>query len=193
MSHTHAQGLPAALALQKLKDGNNAFVEGQKSTADLSLEARKKTVDEGQFPYAIVITCSDSRVVPNAVFDCGIGDLFVIRVAGNVIDDHQLGSIEYAAGHLGSNLIVVLGHDHCGAVDAAMNHDPEGYIKFITDDIIEAIGDEKDEYRACVLNALHAKAIIEESLQIQHEEDLGLKVIAAMYHLEDGRVDFLEE
>ena len=136
---------------------------------------------------------SDSRVIPESIFSAGIGDLFVIRLAGNVIDDHQLGSIEYAAGHLGCRLIVVLGHNHCGAVDAAMNSDPDGYIKFITDEIKRAIGDEKDEYKACCLNVKQSIAMIEHSLEIHKvEEEIGLKVIGAVYHLENGRVDFLE-
>ncbi|MDO4503213.1 MAG: carbonic anhydrase [Coriobacteriia bacterium] len=188
----YVSGIPADQALQMLKDGNAAFLGLESSTADVSAAARRRTLEEGQDPYAIIVTCSDSRVIPEAVFNAGIGDLFVIRVAGNVIDDHQLGSIEYAASHLGSNLVLVLGHDHCGAVDAAMNHDPEGYIKFITDDIAQAIGDEQDEYQACKKNALHSVAVIESSLEIQHDEELGLKVMAALYHLEDGRVDFFE-
>ncbi len=102
----------------------------------------------GQKPYAIVIGCSDSRVIPERIFHAAMGDLFTIRVAGNVIDDHQLGSIEYAAGHLGTKLILVLGHTQCGAVTAAIDHDPGGYIKFITDEIKRAIGDEKDDYKA---------------------------------------------
>lgn len=188
----YVSGMPASQALQLLKDGNAAFLNAATSAGNISPEIRRKTTAEGQNPYAIVITCSDSRVMPEAIFSAGIGDLFVIRVAGNVIDDHQLGSIEYAASHLGSNLVVVLGHDHCGAVDAAMNHDPEGYIKFVTDDIAHAIGDEKDEYTACKINALHSVAVIESSLEIQHDEELGLRVIAAMYHLKDGRVDFFD-
>lgn len=106
--------------------------------------------------------CFDSRVIPEHIFSAGIGELFVIRLAGNVIDDHQLGSIEYAAGHLGCKLVVVLGHTHCGAVDAAIHHQPEGYIKYITDEIKKAIGDET-----------------------------GLRVVGAMYHIEDGSVEFL--
>ena len=188
----YVSGMPADQALQRLRDGNAAFVEAGTITADVSASARKRTLEQGQDPYAIVITCSDSRVIPEAIFNAGIGDLFVIRVAGNVIDDHQLGSIEYAAGHLGSNLVLVLGHDHCGAVDAAMNHDPEGYIKFITDDISQAIGNEQDEYTACKLNALHSAAVIESSLEIQHDEELGLRVRAGLYHLESGRVEFFE-
>ena len=130
-------------------------------------------------------------MIPEAIFSAGIGELFVIRVAGNVIDDHQLGSIEYAAGHLGSRLIVVLGHDHCGAVDAAINHDPEGYIKFITDEIRAAIGSERDDYRACCLNVRHSVRRIEESLDIRREEEHGLRVVGALYHLKSGEVEFL--
>ena len=106
------------------------------------------------------------------------------------MDDHQLGSIEYAAEHLGIRLIVVLGHDHCGAVDAAINHDPEGYIKFITDEIKIAIGDEKDDYKACCLNVKRSVDVIESSFEIHREEEHGLKVIGALYRLDDGKVEF---
>ena len=114
-------------------------------------------------PYAIVISCSDSRVIPERIFHAAIGDLFTVRVAGNVIDDHQLGSIEYAAGHLGTNLIVVMGHTGCGAVAAAVHHDPGGYIKFITDEIKRAIEEEQDDYKACVLNVKQSICVIESS------------------------------
>ena len=178
-------------AIEKLKQGNEKYLDSDCCSGDISCRIRRATCDNGQNPYAIVITCSDSRVIPESIFNAGIGDLFVIRVAGNVIDDHQLGSVEYAASHLGVKLIVVLGHDHCGAVDAAINHDPEGYIKFITDEIREAIGDETDEYKACVLNVKHSISIIENSFSIHNEEEHGLKVIGAVYHLEDGRVEFI--
>ena len=178
-------------ALKRLKDGNARYLSAEKSDGDISLALREKTCAEGQSPYAVIITCSDSRVIPESIFSAGIGELFVIRVAGNVIDNHQLGSIEYAAEHLGSRLIVVMGHDHCGAVDAAINHDPENYIKFITDEIKKAIGDETDDYKACCLNVRHSIKTIEESLEIQHEEEHGLRVCGAIYHLEDGRVEFL--
>ena len=145
----------------------------------------------GQEPYAIIISCSDSRVIPERIFHAAIGDLFTIRVAGNVIDDHQLGSIEYAAGHLGTNLIVVLGHTQCGAVTAAIHHNPDGFIKFITDEIKRAIGEEKDDYKAAVLNVEQSIRIIESSLEIQKDEENGLKVVGAIYRIEDGKVDFL--
>ncbi|MDE7244150.1 MAG: carbonic anhydrase [Oscillospiraceae bacterium] len=181
-------------ALTRLREGNQKYVTSMQCIGDTSSAQREKTLTEGQNPYAVIVTCSDSRVIPEAIFSAGIGDLFVIRIAGNVMDGHQLGSIEYAAEHLGCSLVVVLGHTHCGAVDAAMNHEPEGYIKFITDEILKAIGNETDEYRACCLNVMHSKATIEASLQIQKDEkEYGLKVIGAMYHLEDGTVEFLDE
>ena len=179
-------------AKERLVTGNQKYVELSELKSDISPENLLKFSQNGQQPYAIIITCSDSRVVPELIFSAGIGDLFVIRVAGNVIDSHQLGSIEYAAEHLGTGLIVVLGHDHCGAVDAAINHEPDGYIKYITDEIVKAIVDEKDEVRACCLNVKHSCEIIEHSLQIQKDErEYGLKILGAIYHLESGEVEFL--
>ena len=179
-------------AKRKLIDGNEKYVTAKNVSIDVSEKILINSSRNGQNPYAIIITCSDSRVIPEAIFSAGIGELFVIRVAGNVIDSHQLGSIEYAAEHLGTGLIVVLGHDHCGAVDAAMNHEPDGYIRYITDEIIRAIGDEKNELKACCLNVKHSCEIIERSLQIQKDEkEYGLQVIGAIYHLESGKVEFL--
>ena len=179
-------------AKKRLEEGNFNYVHTNKYSCVTSPERLRSFSEHGQQPYAIIITCSDSRVVPELIFSAEIGDLFVIRVAGNVIDSHQLGSIEYAAEHLGTGLIVVLGHDKCGAVDAAMNHEPDGYIKYITDEIVKAIGDEKDEFRACCLNVKHSCEIIEHSLQIQKDErEYGLQVLGAIYHLENGNVEFL--
>ena len=98
---------------EKLSIGNKQYLK----TSDAAL--RLDTAENGQHPYAIVVCCSDSRVIPEQIFSADIGDLFVIRVAGNVLDQHQLGSIEYAAGHLHCQHIIVLGHTGCGAVTAA--------------------------------------------------------------------------
>ena len=193
MSHEHIPNLSAEEALQKLKNGNRLYLNSKTGSGDVSPEQRQNTCENGQHPYAIIITCSDSRVIPESVFNAGIGELFVIRVAGNVMDDHQLGSVEYAASHLGVKLIVVMGHNHCGAVDAAIHHDPDGYIKFITDEIRLAVGDETDEETACRLNVRHSIAVIENSLAIHEEEAHGLKVIGALYRLEDGTVDFSQD
>ena len=178
-------------ALKMLVEGNQKYIASRTASVDASEEILKASA-KGQTPYAIVITCSDSRVIPEAIFSAGIGGIFVIRVAGNVIDSHQLGSIEYASGHLGTRLIVVLGHDHCGAVGAALSSDPDGYVKSITDEIKKAIGSEKDELKACCLNVKNSCSVIENALKIKPGEDNnGLKVVGAVYHLDTGVAEFL--
>ena len=174
-------------ALEKLKKGNKAYITAEKNSGDISPAIRKTTCSQGQHPYAVIVTCSDSRVIPESIFSAGIGELFVIRAAGNVIDNVQLGSVEYAAEHLGCPLVVVLGHSGCGAVDAAVNHSPTGFVKFITDEIRAAVGDEKDDVKACCLNVRRSVARIKESLPIEN-----LSVIGALYRLESGKVEFFD-
>lgn len=183
--------ITAEEALQKLKEGNAQYMTAEKSEGNISLALRQKTCVEGQFPYAIVVTCSDSRVIPESIFNAGIGEIFVIRVAGNVMDNHQIGSVEYAAEHLGSRLVVVMGHSHCGAVGAAIGGGAEHFTKYITDEIKKAIGDEKDDYKACCLNVENSVKVIKDSLGIKDGEENGLKVCGAVYHIEDGKVEFL--
>ena len=138
--------------IERLRAGNARYLNAAAPCGDISPALREQTARKGQTPYAIVICCSDSRVLPESIFSAGIGELFVIRVAGNVLDRHQLGSIEYAAAHLGCKLILVLGHTGCGAVGAALAGGGEGYIQYITDEILLAVGEERDPDRACVLN-----------------------------------------
>lgn len=185
--------LTADEALERLRQGNARYLNASHAQGDVSPELRQSTFREGQHPYAIVLACSDSRVIPEAIFSAGIGELFVIRVAGNVVDKHQLGSIEYAEDHLGCNLVVVLGHTGCGAVDAAMHHEPYGTVKFITDEIADAIGDETDEAAACLANVAHSVRRIEESRKVRTDEaEYGLRVIGALYQTDTGEVQFLE-
>lgn len=186
MSH-NAKGLPAEEALLKLQQGNEKYLNASSNPGDISPEIRRDTCDNGQHPYAIVVTCSDSRVIPESIFSAGIGELFTIRVAGNVIHDFELGSIEYAAGHLGSNLVVVLGHTNCGAVGAAIGGGAEGFIKSITDEIKSAIGNERDGYKASCLNVNNSIKRIKDSLDIP-----GLKVVGAIYDIKDGSVEFMK-
>lgn len=186
------ENLSAAEAMEKLQEGNRRYLTAMTNPGDISPEIRKDTCEHGQSPYAIIVSCSDSRVIPESIFCAGIGELFVIRVAGNVIDDHQLGSIEYAADHLGSRLVVVLGHEHCGAVGAAIHDEPDGYIKSITDEIRKAIGGEKDELRASCLNVKRSVSVIKEGLGIDGSAD-GVKVCGAVYHIDNGSVEFLDE
>lgn len=106
-------------SLQRLLDGNKRFVSGFGEHPDQTQEQRMK-VAKKQTPFAVVLTCADSRVAPEIVFDQGLGDLFVVRVAGNTLDSAVVGSIEYAVEHLGSHLVVIMGHERCGAVGAAL-------------------------------------------------------------------------
>lgn len=170
--------------IDKLNSGNRQYL----LTSDKSL--MEDTAKNGQHPYAIVICCSDSRVIPEQIFSASIGDLFVIRVAGNVLDNHQLGSIEYAAAHLGCSLIVMLGHTHCGAVDAALSGHTDGFISYITDDIREAVGDEKDPLQAARLNVLHGVKRIRDEFA-EHPEIQGITVRGALYDIETGTVEWL--
>lgn len=183
------ENISAEKALEKLKQGNERYLAAQTNPGDISPRLRKETCENGQSPYAVVVTCSDSRVIPEGIFTAGIGELFVIRVAGNVMDKHQIGSVEYATEHLGSKLVVVLGHDHCGAVGAALHDEPSGFVKYITDEIRKAIGDEKDDFRACCLNVKQSVSVIKESMGLR--EDSDVKVVGAIYHIEDGAVEFL--
>lgn len=169
----------------RLITGNNNYIK----TAD---KARlQDTADNGQHPFAIVVCCSDSRVIPEQIFDASIGELFVIRVAGNVLDRHQLGSIEYAAGHLDCNHIIVLGHTGCGAVSAALSGGGDGFIKYITDDILEAVGSERDPYKACCLNVEHAVARLKAEFD-EHPEIGAVTIEGAVYDIRSGAVEWLD-
>ena len=184
--------IPAEEAKKKLIEGNQKYLDAKAGIGDVSRAIRMKTAKEGQHPYAIVITCSDSRVVPESIFSAGIGDLFVIRVAGNVLDNHQLGSIEYAAEHLGTKLIVMLGHTRCGAVGSVIAGHSGGLVDYILKDIAAAIGDEKDDFKASCLNVQHGVQRIRHEFEIHPiEDEKGLQVIGAIYHIEDGTVEFL--
>ena len=176
----------ALSALERLKQGNNEYLKADKCAGDVSLEKRQDTYENGQHPYAVVVSCADSRVIPEAIFSCGIGEIFVIRVAGNVVGNFELGSIEYAVEHLGCRLVLVMGHTGCGAVNAALsaNH---GLVAHITDEISRAIGDERDTTKASWLNVKQSVNKVKEQIKAD-----GLVVIGALYHTESGAVEFEE-
>ena len=134
-------------ALQRLKDGNDRFVNDKSELINVTKERRDQLKD-GQNPYAVVVSCSDSRVTPNIVFNAGLGEIFDIRLAGNVVDDDALGSIEYGVAHANAPLIVVMGHESCGAVTAAYNKYTkgtavEGNIEEIVEEIEPSINKDK--------------------------------------------------
>ena len=175
----------AICALARLKEGNKIYINSTSPVGDISPSKRASGWANGQRPYAVIVSCSDSRVIPEAIFSAGIGDLFVIRVAGNVVDNYQLGSIEYAVEHLGCRLVLVLGHTGCGAVCAALGEN-SGYVKHITDEIKRAIGSESDTVKASILNVKQSVSKIKSSLSKMQD----LLVTGALYHTESGVVDF---
>jgi carbonic anhydrase len=199
----------AAEALKRLQEGNNRFVSGL-GTRDLALEHRRcRELATEQAPFAIVLGCSDSRVPAELVFDQGLGDLFVIRVAGNIVSPSQVGSIEFAADQFGTRLVVVLGHSQCGAIQASLaeRDQPSGNrspnLAFIVNSImpvLDAVQPEPGESR----QALLARAVRENiKASAQHlrqgsaileglMRDEGLRVVCAEYSLETGVVEFFD-
>lgn len=193
--------LSPAQALKRLMAGNERYVQHKEVHPDMSFERRRQIDQEGQHPYAVILGCADSRVPPELIFDEGLGDLFVIRDAGNVVDDDVLGSIEYAVEHLGVQLVVVLGHEKCGAVSAALKSDKApGHIQKVIDSILPAIKEARelpgDQVHNCVVaNARHVAFQIKTSEPILRlaVETNRIQVVAANYHLDSGRVELLEK
>ncbi len=188
------------------KDGNKRFVKGDKTVRDHNYQIRK-TVD-GQYPKAIVLSCVDSRVPVEDVFDMGIGDIFVARVAGNFVNNDILGSMEFATKVAGAKLILVLGHEHCGAVKAAIDDVNIGNIKYLTKNISPAVKKAKDSYEGeyssknpefvhevCEHNIINAiNQIRSKSKIIKDLDDSGaIKISGAIYDMDSGKVDFLTD
>ena len=194
-----AAGPAADQALARLMAGNQRYVRHKEQHPHQSL-ARRKELEAGQHPFAVILGCADSRVSPELLFDQGLGDLFVIRVAGNIVDDAILGSIEYAVEHLGTKLVMVLGHEKCGAVSAAVEGGiAAGHIKAVVAAIqpsVEACGKESgDRIQNCVIaNAQRAARQVRESEPVLKEsvEKHGVKVVAADYALDSGKVNLLD-
>jgi carbonic anhydrase len=186
-------------ALTALKEGNQRYVKNELMHPHLDQHRRHELVD-GQKPFAVVLSCADSRVVPEFLFDQGLGDLFVIRVAGNVAKDKVIASIEYAVLNLGSKLIIALGHEKCGAVAAAMGDDPlPGHLGILIDNIKPAVHIAKTMKGDTLTNAvkLNARIVagnIAESQPILAERVKSgeLVVVPAYYKLENGEVEFIE-
>lgn len=201
--------IPALDALARLRDGNRRFA-AEEPTFQVQLGARRQAARDGQAPFAIVLGCSDSRVPAEMVFDQGIGDLFVIRVAGNIVAPSQIGSVEFAATQFGTRLVVVLGHSRCGAINAtlAQLREPQEHrspnlqaiVEFVRPSV-EALldagfGDDPEalieqairaNVRATTEHLRHGSDIIEAL-----ERDDGLLIVGAEYSLETGLVDFFD-
>ena len=189
--------------IKLLKDGNNRFTKNDLTARDHSKQVRKSTLS--QYPKAIVLSCVDSRVPVEDVFDRGIGDLFVARVAGNFVNEDILGSMEFACKVSGSKLILVLGHEHCGAVKAAVDDVKLGNITGMLEKIrpavesVEYVGDrnaKNQEFVQMVCESNVRNTIVQIRLNspiLKEMEDNGeIKIVGAVYDMDNGKVDWLE-
>jgi carbonic anhydrase len=205
-----ADRVPAAEALQRLRDGNRRFVDGDRCIDTYLSHTRLDEHLQGQSPFATVLGCSDSRVPVEIIFDVGVGDLFVIRVAGNVIAPSLVGSIEFAAEKFGPRLVVVMGHTGCGAIEAtidSLQSSDDGGSEYILDIVgrirpavehllAEATGTDRKELvnqavrsnvEANVVALRQASSILEQLIR-----DDALLIVGAEYSLETGKVDFFD-
>ena len=182
--------------LEELLDGNRRFCADAVLRPHISAE-RRREVASGQHPFAVVITCSDSRVPPELLFDRGLGDLFVVRTAGNVLDEVALGSIEYAVAHLGVRLVIVLGHSRCGAVGAVIEDGGvEGHMEFIERAITPAV--EEARLREGDTHDLAARRNVELTVEILRSSEPLLAPLAGelditgcYYDLDTGRIEII--
>ena len=202
--------ISALTALERLRAGNRRFVSGDRSSDTLTSQMRLSELAAGQEPFAIILGCSDSRVPAEFVFDQGLGDLFVIRVAGNIVASSQVGSVEFAAGQFGTPLVVVLGHSRCGAVLATLEEltqpkeNQSRNLRSIVDRVRPSVEpllatELRHDPEALVQQAVranvrvstnhlrHGSEVLEQLIQRQ-----GLLVVGAEYSLETGMVDFFD-
>jgi carbonic anhydrase len=195
---TETSSLSADDAFRRLKEGNQRFVIGKEN--DSNYVQRRSELANGQKPFAIVVSCSDSRVGPEVVLDQGLGDIFVVRSAGHIVDDVALGSIEYAIEHLGSTLILVLGHERCGAVASAVaGGEASGHLADVVDPIKPVVDDVKNQPGDITENSVRANVrrvvnqlkgagpILSERIQTGK-----LKIVGARYDLDTGEIEVLE-
>lgn len=201
------KNMTPAQALQRLMEGNNRFVHNQTIQRNLLSQA-KVTGLKGQFPSAVILSCMDSRGSPELIFDQGLGDVFSVRVAGNVIDSDQLGGIEFATKAIGSKLVVVMGHTRCGAVKGACQGVKLGNLTQLLDKIQPAVQIIKNQSNGKVncddyhvidniakQNVIDMMKNIEEQSSIIHDmaANKQIMIIGAMHYLETGKVVFFDE
>jgi carbonic anhydrase len=202
--------LKAARALARLREGNRRFASNQAVASFFSNPARRAELVSGQEPFAIILGCSDSRVPAELVFDQGFGDLFVIRVAGNVVAPSQVGSVEFAASRFGTRLVVVMGHSQCGVVVAALedlqgrggreSRNLRAIVDRVRPSVETVVASRRDadpetlmregvraNVRASVDHLRHGSELLERLIR-----DDGLMVVGAEYSLETGQVDFFD-
>jgi len=190
-------GISPDRAIEMLKEGNQRFLNKSETERDLHVQVNQTS--GGQFPYAAVLSCIDSRVPVELTFDQGIGDIFSARVAGNIINEDILGSIEYACGVAGSKAILVLGHTKCGAVTAACQGLELGNITALLSKVKPAIKEVQERTGQLEVEEVTISNVNQSIQQIREksalladlEKEGKIKIVGAVYHVEDGRVTFL--
>lgn len=186
-------------ALTHLLRGNERFVAGWPDHPNQSAQRRRAVSDSGQQPFAIILSCADSRVPPEIIFDQGLGDLFVIRVAGNVLDDIILGTIEYAVEHMHTPLVMVLGHDKCGAITVAVEHVPihshvQAVLEALQPALLLAEGREGDQVSTAIdANVRYAVKTLQGSEPVLMGACTTgqLRIVGARYDLDTGEVKII--
>lgn len=208
---TVTEPMDALTALERLRTGNARFASNVRSVDALLSQLRRADLSEQQAPFAVILGCSDSRAPAEIVFDQGLGDLFVVRVAGNVVAPSQVGSVEFAAGRFRTRLVVVMGHTRCGAIDAAIEaalDPPAGEVSQHIDAIVQRVRPPVDGLIAAGMGADRealARAAVRANVRyaaehLRHGSALleslirsdGLLVVGAEYNLETGVVDFFD-
>ncbi len=201
-----ATSIDADGALALLKDGNARFVQGESTFPNLDQDRRCLTTEGGQHPYAAILSCADSRVPPELIFDAGIGELFTVRVAGNVADTDEIGTLEYGTGHLHTPLIVVIGHTKCGAVTAVVQHaHATGSVPKLIDNIEPAVETAREKFPGTPEAKLIQLAIKENVRQsmadiLRNSAEIRelvvedkVKIVGAVYDIHNGTIEWLGE
>ena len=205
-SETQATTTPIR-ALELLKEGNQRFVNNLKANRDLLQQANETR--DGQWPFAVILSCIDSRTSAELIFDQGLGDVFSIRIAGNVVNTDIVGSLEFACKVAGSKLIVVLGHTSCGAIKGACDHVEMGSLTELLSKIQPAVYEERETTDVAQRNSKNydfvenvaslnvkrsVKSIVSRSYILEQMIEKGqIAIIGAKHHLETGRVEFFED
>lgn len=206
MTKTDQENLTPQMVLEDLKAGNNRFVNQETTSRNLNEQVKK--TESGQYPKAFILSCVDSRVPVEDVFDQGIGDVFVGRVAGNFVDTEQLGSIEFATKVAGAKLVVIMGHKHCGAVKGAIDNAQLGNLTALLENIkpaVVATKEPEDALQRTSKNDAFVETVSAENVRLNIKKTLAqspvlaemqqkgeIKIIGAIYDLSNGKVTFLD-
>jgi len=204
--HTHSKETQSSVtpdvALEILKEGNERFVKNLKANRNLLQQVNETS--KGQFPFATILSCIDSRTSAELIFDQGLGDIFSIRIAGNILNEDILGSMEFATKVMGTKILVVLGHTKCGAVVGACNHVEMGNLTTLLNKIQPAIYQEKETVEnrtgsneTFVKNVTQINVFLtidrirrESPIIAELEQNGAIKIIGGLYDVENGKVDF---